>query len=180
VNHRIGLRRIAAAIVCALLAGCADPSVSIKATEFSEQDTATYLILSDQLDRVRNILKKPAKVCAGTFPDGLYKGIAPISAGVLARLASEQAKADIALEVVSSYECLSHFAHAGALFQLEASDALTVAARHEWGACGKWLGGMYAPGKFDHNVDYNLEIKDGVARLTGGRECAANYYWYRT
>jgi hypothetical protein len=169
-------------IACVLVAGCADPSVSIKATEFSEQqDTATYLILSDQLDRVRNVLKKPARVCAGTFPDGLYKGVAPVPPSVLARLVEEQAKAksEIALDVVSDYQCLTYYVRNKVFFQPEASDVLTVAARYD-GNCGKWLGGMYGPGTFDHNVEYNMEIKDGVARLTGGRECASNYYWYRT
>jgi len=179
VNHRTVLRRIATAIICALAAGCADPSVSIKATEFSEQDTATYLILSDQLDRVRNVLKKPARVCVGTFPNGLYKGVAPISPGVLARLVQEQAKGDIPLDVVSDYQCLTYYVRNKVFFQPEASDVLTVAARYD-GNCGKWLGGMYGPGTFDHDVQYNMEVTDGVARLTGGRECASNYYWYRT
>jgi hypothetical protein len=180
VDHRIVLRRIAAAIVCVAAAGCADPSASIKANEFSEQDTATYLILTDQLDRVRNVLKKPARVCTGTFPNGLYKGIAPIPAGVLARLAGEQAKADIPFEVASSYECLSRYVRDRAFFQPEPSDALAVSAHDEWGPCGDWLGGMYDPGKFDHQVNYRLEIEDGLARLTGGRECAASLRWYRT
>jgi len=163
---------------CALLAACADPTVNIKATEFAEQDTATYLILADQLQRVRNVLKKPATVCAGTFTSGRYDGIAPVPSYVMDRLLDEQADADIRLDVVSTFECLAYYVRDKGPFTPEATEILADAGAGG-GPCGEWSGGMYNQGNLDRGVDYDLVVENGVARLTGGRGCAASQQWYR-
>jgi hypothetical protein len=166
-------------MACLLAAACADPSVSIKAAELSEEDTATYLILSDQLERVRNVLKKPVSVCAGTFPQGRYHGIALVPAYVVDRLNAEQASADIRFDIVSTPECLAYYVTDKGPFTPERSEILTFAGRGG-GPCGEWFGGMYNQGNLNRGVDYNVEIQDGVAKLTGGRGCGASLQWYRT
>lgn len=99
-------RRVAGVVAaCLVLAACVDPDVSVTATDFGD-DSAYYLILSDQLQRVRNVLKEPAIVCATVE---LHDGIAPVPPDMLDRLASEQANNEIPLTVASTYECLVHY-----------------------------------------------------------------------
>ena len=180
MNHKIVWRRAAGVVIaCVLFAGCADPTVSIKVTGLSEQDTATYLILSDQLQRVRNVLKKPATVCIGTFTSGRYDGIAPVPPYVMDRLQGEQASAEVRLSLVSSFECLAHYVRDKGPFTPEATDILAYAGAGG-GPCGAWSGGMYNQGNLDRGVDYDMVVENGVARLTGGRGCAPSLRWYRT
>jgi hypothetical protein len=176
----VRFRRCAGVVAaCILLAGCANPTASIKATEFSEEDTATYLILSDQFQRVRNVLKKPARVCAGRFPNGLYRGLEPVPGHVMDQLIDEQASAEIPLEIVSNFECLAHFVANKGPFKPEPTELLSFAGRYD-GPCGDWIGGMYNQGNLNRGVQYNVEIEDGVARLTDGRGCGASLQWYRS
>jgi hypothetical protein len=164
---------------CLLLGACADPDVSVRANDFGEEDTASYLILSDQLQRVRNVLKKPAGVCMGTLPNGRYHGIALVPSHVVERLKTEQENAEIPLDIASTYECLAHYVRDKGPFTPERSDILAVAGRGG-GPCGDWLGGLYNQGNIDRSVGYNVEVIGGVARLMGGRRCARSLQWYRT
>jgi hypothetical protein len=171
-------RRFAGIVAaCLLLGACADPDVSVKATDFAEDDTAAYLILSDQLQRVRNVLKKPTRVCAATFA-GRYDGIEPVPSYVMDRLESEQATAKIRLNVISTFERPVHYVRDKGPFTPEATELL-VYVRPGGGLCGEWYGGMYNQGNLDRSVGYNVVVEDGVARLTGGRGCAASLSWYR-
>ena len=162
---------------CLLLGACADPDVSVKATDFGEQDTAAYLILSDQLQRVRNVLKKPVTVCAAM---DLYDGIAPVAPSVVDRLASEQPSAGILLDVSSTFECLAYYVRDKGPFTPERTDILVLVRHQGAGHCGEWFGGMYNQGNLNRGVDYNVVVEDGNARLTGGRGCASSLWWYRS
>lgn len=166
-------------IACALLGGCADPDVSIRAAEYGEEDTATYLILTDQLQRIRNVVKQPATVCMGTFPNGRYHGIAPVPSYVVDRLKDEQANAEISLEIASTFECIAYYVRDKGPFTPERTDILAFMGRGG-GPCGEWFGGMYNQGNLDRGVDYNVAVEDGIARLTGGRGCASSLLWYRS
>jgi len=102
-----------------LLSACAGPSAAIKADEFGDYDTATYLILSDQLQRVRNVRAREAtggsiqnpetRVCVGVLPQGRYGGIAPVPSHIVDRLQQDQSSAEVPLDAASSYECLAHY-----------------------------------------------------------------------
>ena len=174
------LRRIAGLVAaCLLLAACADPDVSITATEFDENDTASYLVLSDQLQRIRNVLKKPVSVCMGVFPNGQYHGVALVPGHVVDRLNKEQASADIRLDIASTYECLAYYTRDKGSFAPERSDILAFTGLYD-GPCGRWFGGMYNQGNLDRGVQYNVEVENGVARLTGGRGCGRSLQWYRS
>jgi len=180
VKFILRCRRIAGLVAaCLLLGACADPDVNVRATDFGEEDTAAYLILSDQLQRIRNVLKKPVSVCMGTFPNGQYHGVALVPGHVVHRLNEEQADADIRLEISSTYECLAHYVRDKGPFTPERSEILAFIGRYD-GPCGEWFGGMYKQGNLDRGVQYNVEVKDGVARLTGGRGCGRSLQWYRS
>jgi hypothetical protein len=107
-------------------------------------------------------------------------GIAPVPPAVLDRLASEQARAEIPLEVASTFECLAHYARDKGPFTPVRTDILVLVRHQGGGHCGEWLGGMYNQGNLDRGVDYNIVVEGGVARLTGGRTCAGTLRWYRT
>ena len=173
-------RQLAGPFVALLLLGaCADPDVSIQANEFGEEDTAAYLILSDQAQRVRNILGKPASVCMGMFPNGPHHGIALVPHDVMDRLNQEQASADVRLEIASTYECLSYYTRDKGGFAPQRSDILVFTGLYE-GPCGKWFGGMYDQGSLDRGVQYDVEVENGVAKLVGGRGCGRSLQWYRS
>ncbi len=168
-----------------LLSACAGPSATIKADEFGEYDTATYLVLSDQLQRVRNVrargastgsIQTPeARVCVGVFPQGKYGGIAPVPSYIVDRLRQDQPSAEIELDVVSSNECLAHYTRDDGPFAAEESDVLSYAAEEPQGQCGKWIGGTFGR----ETIQYDVEIEAGVARLSGGHRCV-HQYWIRT
>ncbi len=173
-------RRVASMLAaCLLLPACASPDAAIRADEFAEDDTATYLILSDQLQRVRNVLKKPATVCAATLPEGRYHGIAPVPPDVMARVEADQPDAEVKLEILSSFECLAHYVRDKGPFTPDPTEILVFAGLGG-GPCGQWFGGMYNQGNLDRHVGYDVVVENGVARLTGGRGCASSQIWYRT
>lgn len=161
---------------CLLLGACADPDVSVKSTD-QRAGHGSILILSDQLQRVRNVLKKPVTVCAAMY---LYDGIAPVAPSVLDRLASEQPSAGILLDVSSTFECLAYYVRDKGPFTPARTDLLVLVRHQGAGHCGEWFGGMYNQGNLDRGVDYNVVVEDGVARLTGGRGCASSLRWYRS
>jgi hypothetical protein len=173
------------------VSACMQPSASIKAGDFSEADTAYYLILSDQLQRVRNVQEATARggqdsattlrACVGVMPYGPGV-IEPVDPTIVDRLRSEQANEPIKLDVVSSFECLAYYTRDVDPMTAEHSDTLSFAGvgnlsvfRNDEG-CGAWFGGGDDRGA----VEYNVEVEDGVATLTGGRACAAHSYWVRT
>ncbi|HJT11992.1 MAG TPA: hypothetical protein VJ790_05185 [Dongiaceae bacterium] len=168
-----------------LLSACAGPSATIKADEFGDYDTATYLILSDQLQRVRNVrareatggsIQNPeARVCVGVLPQGRYGGIAPVPSHIVDRLQQDQSSAEVQLDVVSSYECLARYTRDDGPFTAEESDTLSYAAEEPQGQCGQWIGGTFGR----ETIHYDIEIDGGVARLTGGHRCV-HQYWIRT
>src|SRR5262245_50938425 len=174
------------------VSACTQPSATIKAGEFSEPDTAYYLILSDQLQRVRSVHEattrgsQPAeattlRVCVGVMPYG-RSTIEPADLAIVDRLRSEQADEQVKLDVVSSFECLAQYTHDDEPITAEYSDSLSYAGAgnlsyfQDEEGCGAWFGGSSDRGA----VEYNVEVEDGVATLTGGRLCAAYSYWVRT
>lgn len=167
-----------------MLSGCAGSGATIKVGEFSENDTPIYLVLSDQLQRVRNVRERQAssgaarrseaRVCVGFLPHGTYGGIAPVPADIVDRLQHDQSSADIKLDIVSSYECLAHYTRDDGPFTAEPSDVLSYAGAAQ-GQCGDWIGG--SSGR--ETIQYEVEIEGGVARLSGGERCVRQY-WVRT
>jgi hypothetical protein len=115
----------------------------------------------------------------GMFPNGQYHGVALVPSHVVNGLNEEQANADIRLEIASTYECLAYYMRDKAHFTPERSDILAFTGLYN-GPCGKWLGGMYDQSSLDRGVQYNVEVENGVARLTGGRGCARSLQWYRS
>ena len=173
------------------VSACAQPTARIKAGDFAEAETAYYLILSDQLQRVRNIQEAMARggqnlaatlrVCVGIMPYGPGV-IEPADPAIVDPLRSEQANEPIKLDVVSSFGCLAYYKRDADPMTAEYSDSLSFAGvgnlsvfRNDEG-CGAWFGGGDDRGA----VEYNVEVEDGVATLTGGRACAAHSYWVRT
>jgi hypothetical protein len=167
-----------------LLSACAGSNPTIKVGEFSDNDTPIYLVISDQLQRVRNVREREAgggtarrsgaRVCLGFLPQGKYGGIAPVPAEIVDRLQRDQSSAEIKFDIVSSYECLAHYTRDDGPFTAESSDALVYAGA-EKGRCGEWIGG--SSGR--ETIQYEVEIEAGVARLSGGERCAYQY-WVRT
>jgi len=170
---------------CLSLSACAGSDATIPAGEFGESDTASYLILSDQLQRVRDVRAREmsngsitgpeARVCVGVLPQGTHGGIAPVPSDIVDRLRADQFNADINLDVVSSYECLAHYTREDGVYEAEESDALSYVGPEPWGQCGKWIGGTFGR----ETLQYDIEVKDGVGRLSGGRRCV-HQYWIRT
>jgi len=172
---------------------CTGPTASIKAGDFSEADTAYYLILSDQLQRVRNVQEATTRgtqnsaaatmlrVCVGVMPYGPGV-IEPVDPVIVDRLRSDQANDPIKLDVVSSVECLAYYVRDAGSVTAEDSDTLSYAGVGNLSVflndegCGAWFGGGIDRGA----VEYDVEIEDGVATLTGGRACASHSYWVRT
>jgi hypothetical protein len=167
--------------VCLLLGACVGSDASIRAGELDESDTATYLILSDQLQRIRNVRAREAsanpetRVCLGVLPQGTYGGIALVPDYVVDRLRADQSNVDIKLDIVSSYECLAHYTREDAGFAPEESDALSYAGPEPSGQCGEWIGGTSGR----ETIQYDIEVEGGVARLSGSSRCVRQY-WIRT
>lgn len=185
------IRASAGAMLVAFLSACTQPSATINAGHFNESDTAYYLILSDQLQRVRNIQEATTRdgsdstatvrVCIGVMPYGPGV-IEPADPAIVERLRSDQTNESIKLDVVSTVECLAYYIRDADPMTAEHSDTLSFAGagnlsvfRNDQG-CGVWFGGGDDRGA----VEYNVEVEDGVAVLTGGRACAAYGYWVRT
>ncbi|MBL9033761.1 MAG: hypothetical protein JNN33_03300 [Rhodospirillaceae bacterium] len=176
------LRWALAGALVAGLGGCYSPRANIAADAMGTEDTATYLVLTDQLQRVRNVLKKPAKVCLGVFPEGQSRGLAPVPDHIVERIASEQSGIEPKLELVANVECLVHYVRDKAYFEPESSDTLAYAGTLPSYAnrqCGDWFGGLYNQANIDREVEYDMEVEDGVARLTGGEDCR-RIRWYRS
>ncbi|HEX4893214.1 MAG TPA: hypothetical protein VFV47_07980 [Hyphomicrobiaceae bacterium] len=163
---------------------CAGSEPAIKVGELGESDTPIFLVLSDQLQRVRNVREREAgaatarrpeaRVCVAFLPDGAYGGVAPVPGHIVNRLQQEQSGADITFDIVSSYECLAHYTRDDGPFTAEPSDVLIYAGAAE-GQCGNWIGG--SSGR--ETIQYELEIEGGIARLSGGERCVRQY-WIRT
>lgn len=170
-------------LACLVLAGCYSPDATIAADAMGAEDTATYLILTDQLQRVRNVLKKPAKVCLGVFPNGRSSGLDLVPDHVVERLVREQAAIAPRLELAAGVECLLRYVRNTAFVVPEKSDILAYAgalpsyATHR--PCGDWFGGLYDQLHINRGVEYDVEVENGIARLTGGEDCSP-IYWYRS
>lgn len=162
-----------------LVSGCYAPQATISADTFSEEDTATYLILTDQLQRVRNVLDAPAKVCLARLENEPYGGLALVPPQVVERLRRDQAALDSTLELIASVECLAHYVRDKGPFTPEESDVLVYSGKlPQYAAnrpCGDLRGGFYDPGNLDRSAEYGLSVENGVAKLTGGH-CPHQYY----
>lgn len=173
---------VAAVAALFLLSACAGTSATIKSGELSEQDARAYLILSDQLRRVRNVWKNPVGVClaAGDLGDTpLYRtGLDVVSPEVLDRLRADNENAEIKLNIESSQDCLSRHAAASST-----TGKVLVLAGQGMGSspmgagnCKQFEGVIYAP-PINRLVTYDFEQRDGVLALTGGDVCITG--WYR-
>lgn len=163
-----------------VLAGCYSPNVKVAADEMGEVDRATYLILTDQLQRVRNVLQRDAKVCVGLLPEGHSGGLALVPDDVVARLKSEQEALQPRLELLSGVRCLAYYVQEKAGITPESSDILAYAGAPGYAhKCGHWMGGLYNQGSINRNAIYDVEVKNGVAELTGGEDCRG-ITWYRS
>jgi hypothetical protein len=116
-----------------------------------------------------------ARVCLGVLPQGAYGGIAPVPTYIVDRLRNDQSDVDIKLDIISSYECLAHYTREDGPFTAEESDALSYAGPEPSGQCGKWIGG--SSGR--ETIQYDIEVENGVAQLSGGHRCV-HTYWIRT
>ena len=170
----------AAAILMGLmLGGCYTTNATITADGMSEEELATYLILTDQLQRVRNVLQKTATVCLGTVPDGPSGGLSLVPPHIVFRLRDDQAGIEPRLELSDSIECLAYYVRDKAGFTPEPTDILVYSGELSRYAtnrpCGDYLGGFYDRGNFDRSAEYGVAVENGVARLTGGH-CPHQYY----
>ena len=175
-----GRRPLVAAMVMGLfLNGCYTTHTTIAAGELSQDDTAAYLILTDQLQRVRNVLKEPAKVCLAHYRSGVGGGLSLVPPDVLERLRRDQAAIEPHLELSASVECLAYYVRDKGPFTPEETDMLVYSGElPEWASnrpCGDLVGGFYDPGNFDRSAEYGVAVEDGVAKLTGGH-CPHQYY----
>jgi hypothetical protein len=171
---------VGAVCVCVVAGGCYSPNARVTADEMGEIDQATYLILTDQLQRVRNVLKKPAKVCIGTLPKGHSGGLAPVAPEVVARLNAEQAAFEPRLELVAEIECLAYYVTNKGYFEPERSDVLAYAGMLDYADdCGPWMGGLYSMGSLNRSAIYDVKVANGVAELTGGEDCR-RIMWIRS
>jgi hypothetical protein len=137
------------------------------------------LILTDQLQRVRNVLRKPAKVCLGTFPNGTSRGLSFVPTHIASRLRDDQAGIEPRLELSDSIECLAYYVQNKAGFTPEPTDILVYSGELPSYAtnrpCGDYIGGFYDRGQFDRSAEYGVAVENGVAKLTGGH-CPHQYY----
>lgn len=175
-----GRRPLVAAIVAGLfLSGCYSTQATIAAGDLNEDDTATYLILADQLQRVRNVLKEPAKVCLARYQSELGGVLSLVSPNVVDRLRRDQAAIAPQLELSANIECLAYYVRDKGPFTPEETDILVYSGKlPEWASnkpCGDLLGGFYDPGNFDRSAEYGVAVENGVAKLTGGH-CPHQYY----
>ena len=176
-----------AALAIAMSSGCATPpTVSMKVGELSETGMAHYLVLADQLDRVRKFGEVPARlrkagktsatVCVGVLPEPVWL-IAPADDALLERLRNDETNQEFKFNFVSSPECLARYTLTDEPFDAEPTDVLAyVGLAYQGGKCGKWVGGVGNDG----GNEYDLKINNGVATLTGGRGCAAYGRWIRS
>lgn len=162
-----------------MLGGCYTTNATIKADGMSEEELATYLILTDQLQRVRKVLQKPVKVCLGTFPNGTSRGLSFVPPHIVSRLRDDQAGIEPRLELTDSIECLAYYVEDKAGLTPEPSDILVYSGELPSYAsnrpCGDYLGGFYDRGQYDRSAEYGVAIENGVASLTGGH-CPRQYY----
>ncbi len=168
---------------CLVLSGCYSPSASIEAGAMSEDDTATYLVLTDQLERVRNIYLRSRTVCLALLPNGPFGGLGVVPGQVMERLQRDQSVIEPRLELTSDPECLVHYAQEKGFIEPRWTDVLAYAgaARSTYyldpsldpSDCGEWFGGLhsYTPRKLSRQVSYDTETVDGIAKLTGGENC---------
>lgn len=179
--RRVSVRRplVAAVLAGMLLGGCYSTNATIAAGELTEDDTAAYLILSDQLQRVRNVLKAPAKVCLGRLQNGPSGGLSPVPVQVFERLRRDQAAIEPRLELSASIECLAYYVRDKGPFTAEETDILVYSGElSRWATnrpCGDLLGGFYDRGNLDRSAEYGVAVENGVAKLTGGH-CPHQYY----
>lgn len=178
---RISARMAAATMVLTgmLLGGCYTTDQTITAEGKSDDELAAYLILADQLQRARNVLREPAKVCLGSVPRGISGGLAPVPTDIVARLMEDQAALEPRLELSASIECLAHYVGDKQGFTPEDSDILVYWGKlPPWASnrpCGDYLGGFYDMGNFNRSAEYGVAIENGVAKLTGGH---CPHQWY--
>lgn len=180
-------RIFGAMAACLLASACVGTNTVIKADEFGDADTATYLILSDQLQRVRNVREaavrsgslasEAARICVGLVLHGPRRGVlAPVDGAVVDRLRTDQAESAAPFDVVSNYECLVRYVTDSGGFTPEHSDALSYAGEGDgYLSCGRWFGGT----SDRETIQYNIEVKDGVARLASSSRCTS-IRWIRS
>lgn len=187
------VKRLIVAVIaasCVPLVGCYRPDAKIEADAMWEGDRAIYLILTDQLQRIRNVTQKPAKVCLAAMIQGQYGVLTPVSQAVADRLAGEQAGIQPKLELANSVECIAYYVDDSALYASEPTDVLIYAGALDGvpgtlddlgfsSSCDKWFGGRHGLEAADTRVHYEVEVENGVAKLTGGEDCRS-LMWYRS
>ena len=174
-------------LLLALAAACTTPTASIQTGELEGDQARTYLIYSDQLQRVRNIWRHSVPVCLA-MKDWMHQSdwrttmVMPTWPEVVERLKRDNARAEIKLDIDSSPACLAKYVKVqngpapvmpreGALVFAEGRDT-------EWatGGCGhKFSGGMHAA-DFDRYGTYDVDDKNGVMTLSGGQVCVIGLY----
>ncbi|HVO03040.1 MAG TPA: hypothetical protein VMT54_12605 [Candidatus Cybelea sp.] len=184
------MRSICVAAFSALvLAACASPSISMKSGEFTDEQARSYLIYADQLQRVRNVWKKPMPVClAMEDTDPLHRALGgpnlvmPTWPEVLERLRHENDNAAVKLAIDSSEQCLGEFVRTGnGPAPVQPQDAALILAEARdgeppKGVCGhKYVGGYHTTSR-DSFVSYDVETEAGVMKLTGGEACMIGWF----
>jgi hypothetical protein len=167
------------------LSACAISDVQIKSGEMPEDQAVTYMILSDQLNRVRNIWpSEPPKAClVASMPGPAYMaGVGPIDPAILARLQQDNEKAAEKLEIDSSPACMTKFFGAdGKLLREVDKGFVLLATGHDLGFtlfasnCREHEGAIYRPPNTNHIVTYDLRNENGMLSLVGGDPCVSRF-----
>ena len=160
-----------------LLTACANSNPTINAGELPEEQARAYLIFSDELQRVRNVWKKPVDVClaANDLTDNPGRGgLHAVWPAVMDRLRAENDKAAIKLTLDSSEDCVKASGNEKHVLVLAGQGFGT----NSWmgGNCKQFEGVLYAP-PINRLVTYDFENRDGKLALIGGDVCIVG--WYR-
>ena len=171
-NFRTGV-----AALLLFLTACASPTATIQTGALPEEQARAYLIFSDELDRVRNIWKKPVAVCLAANSLSDLPGGGPVhvvSPDVLDRLRTDNDAAAVKLAIDSSPDCIKSAGTADNVLVLAGQDF-----GERWmgnGNCRQFEGVLYAP-PTNRLVTYDFEIRNGKVALVGGEVCHLG--WYR-
>jgi hypothetical protein len=126
---------------------------------------------------VRNVWKKPVKVCLAANDLTDYPGrggLHEVWPEVMDRLRSDNEKAPLKLTLDSSEACVKTAGNEQHVLVLAGQNF----GSNRWmgGNCKQFEGVLYAP-PINRLVTYDFETRDGKLALTGGEVCIVG--WYR-
>lgn len=169
------------------LSACVISGVQIKSGELPEGQAVAYMILADQLNRVRNIWpSEPPKTClVASMPSNASawdSGVGPIDPAILARLQQDNEKASERLEIESSSACMARFFDSEGKLLRDVADGTVLLAAGDGlsfslfsNTCREHQGALYQPPRHDHIVTYDLRNANGMLSLVGGDPCVSRF-----